>query len=100
MWVLIARIIRKRTKARREARDQAQASKTFNRLSDGGLNTPFLGPRCEPSALQKEEADGQAEQRRTSPARSTFWSKVGLLATLLLPVFLEILDYTCSTYDA
>ena len=105
MWVLVARIIRKRTKARREERDQAQASNTFKCLSasDGGPNKLSLGPQCKPNTVQKE-ADGQAGQHCTSPARSTFWFKVRLLAALLLPVSLETLDYTrpClgSTYDA
>ncbi|KAH0836911.1 major facilitator superfamily domain-containing protein [Lanmaoa asiatica] len=81
----------KRTKDKKKAHDQAQAQASKTALIHfrrDDSKERLLGSHCEPSAEKKEGTDGQAA------ASSTFWFKVRLLAALLLPVFLETLDYT------
>ncbi|KAF9227389.1 MFS general substrate transporter [Gyrodon lividus] len=94
----LARLIHKKVKARRRARAHAAQDisdsdvptlppyeTTGNHNSQNGIH--IIGPR--------NTADEQSTPQPPSPtARSTFWFKVRLMVALLLPVFLETLDYT------
>lgn len=50
MWFLIARIIKRRKKAKREAGEQAQVRVVFQYFSDASvLKKLLLGLQCEPN---------------------------------------------------
>ena len=88
MWFLFARCIRRR-RAKREANAQCRVSEIFYHLSDDSVDKSFPDPQCERSAEKKEILEKKAD-----PERSMFWFGERLLTALLLPVFLETLDYT------
>ncbi|KIJ61324.1 hypothetical protein HYDPIDRAFT_116087 [Hydnomerulius pinastri MD-312] len=106
MFFLIRRA-HKKAKARRQARAQAQAeaeartaqgateatTRPFNKAAGSSSYSSQGAIEALPNESPSEKPP--EERSPTAPAApSTFWFKVRLMAALLLPVFLETLDYT------
>ncbi|KIK75094.1 hypothetical protein PAXRUDRAFT_19288 [Paxillus rubicundulus Ve08.2h10] len=95
MAVSLARFIHKELKARRQAQARAAQDIDSDAPTLPSYETTGNVPHIPKNGTDTICPDNTADQQQPSPAaRSTFWFKVRLMCALLLPVFLETLDYT------